>query len=129
MTATAMLNLRDDPQIVAMDVRRGHRFQPPDADLARVPSLYATEHVPVPDKTLWLHFFAGPADWWVAELDSTVLRAFGPVNLGHGVEWGYFDLAELAMATIPLPFTGYGLRVPVERDLYWTPGPASEVLP
>jgi len=40
---------------------RGNDFYPPADKLAAIPRLYGTEPVPTGDKTIWLHYFAGPA--------------------------------------------------------------------
>lgn len=60
--------------------------------------------------------------WWVTEgsPEGNDFRFFGFVQ-GFEEEWGYFLLSELETATGPL-----GLHV--ERDLYFTPGPFTDVL-
>ena len=45
--------------------------------LAEIPNLYETEHVPLKDKIIHLHFFHGGCDWFIAESD------------GNGLMWGY----------------------------------------
>lgn len=55
--------------------------------------------------------------WYLTEYGDG--QAFGLVD-GLEVELGYVDIAELMAARGPL-----GLQV--ERDLYWTPKPLSEV--
>lgn len=115
-----MLDMRLDPQVKAQDRRRGHRFAPPKADAARVPGLYATEHVDLADKVLHLHYFTSAADWYVAEMDPETGVAFGYADLGFGCgEWGYFDLCEMAVLTAN--YLG------VERDCHWTPTKAGAV--
>ena len=74
---------------------RGHHFYPPAEVLARIPGLYGTEPVPTGDKTIWLHYFAGPCDWWVAEYDPASGDAFGYACLGDP------DNAEWATPTSP----------------------------
>lgn len=76
---------------------RGHDFYPPADKLAAIPRLYGTEPVPTSDKTIWLHYFAGPCDWWVAEYDPASGDAFGYACLGDpgNAEWGYTNLADL----------------------------------
>jgi hypothetical protein len=96
--------------------RRGHRFRPPVADLRRVPALGATEGTP--DPVVRLHYFTGSWDWYVLELDPETGQAFGLVD-GFERELGYFDLNELEAVS-------RGLTI-VERDLYWTPVPLSQV--
>ena len=99
---TAALDLRHDPEVVAMDRRRGHRFQAPADTLARIPALYATEGTPMADKVVHLHYFAGGWDWHLVELDPEQGLAFGRVSspMCPDGEWGYVDLAELAVGTV-----------------------------
>ncbi|NBX09935.1 MAG: DUF2958 domain-containing protein [Marivivens sp.] len=52
---------------------------------------------------------------------SQALRNFGLCDLGYGAEWGYVSLAELE--SVSLPF-GMG----IERDIYFQPKPATEVM-
>jgi hypothetical protein len=96
--------------------RRGHDFWPPADELARIPAFYATESRPIEDKVLWLHYFVGGCDWWVAELDCAAVEAFGYACLDdpQNAEWGYVDLAELEAVA------GQDLWI-VERDLHWRP--------
>jgi hypothetical protein len=101
---------------------RGHDFFPPAEELAQVPVLYATDGLSLTEKQIVLHYFAAGCDWWVCEVDPRTGAAFGYVCLGdpYNAEWGYLDLNELCstlMATTP--------PVIVERDLSWTPKPAS----
>jgi hypothetical protein len=83
----------------------------------RLPALYATEHDA--DPIAQVKFFATFADWtWYAtEFDGEDLF-FGLV-FGFVAELGYFSLAELG--------SGAGSLTQVERDLYFTPKPLSEV--
>ncbi len=61
---------------------RGHDFYPPAEVLAQIPRLYGTEPVPTGDKTIWLHSFAGPCDWWVAEYTPPpVTRSATPASV------------------------------------------------
>lgn len=114
---------------------RGHDFYPPASELAAIPALYATEHLPVEDKTIYLHYFVRDCDWWIAELDPDTGLAFGYARL-HGddvnAEWGYVDLTELeavyqeAILEVdnkdrPRRPRRLLPRLIVERDLHWTP--------
>ena len=58
--------------------------------------------------------------WYITEWDRETGLCFGLVE-GFETELGYFDLTELAEATV------FG-RVPaVERDLYWKPKTLGEI--
>ena len=39
--------------------------------LDRIPRLYETEHVPLKEKQIHLHFFIGSCDWYIAEFDGS----------------------------------------------------------
>jgi N12 class adenine-specific DNA methylase/predicted RNA methylase len=100
--------------------RRGHDFYPPPELAATIPRLYATERVPAGDKMLHLHYFGGANDIWLAEYDPETGEGFGYICLGYpdDAEWGSISLPELE----PI---NRGLLI-IERDLYWTPVPASQ---
>ncbi len=119
---------------------RGHAFWPPASVLEAIPALYATEHQRPTEKVVHLHYFVGPCDWWVVEVDSIERPqlAFGFVCLGDpaSAEWGYIDLHELAEVWRPLAFEEEApsvvvrsLPLIIERDLHWRPRPAGEVIP
>lgn len=74
---------------------RGHAFLPPQVVRRKTPALYATEAVPLADKLVVAHYFAGGFDWYVVEADWTTGEAFGLVKHNGDVEWGYFWLGEL----------------------------------
>lgn len=108
------------------DRLRGHDFLPPAADLVLVPPLYATESTPLPDKVVWIHYFAGACDWYVMEYDPAEGLAFGWADLGdpQNAELGYMTLGELRDLLV---MTREGLPVVVGRDLGWEPVRFSEV--
>ena len=87
-----------------------------------LPALYSQENNS--DPTVHAKFFTPDSSWtWLvtegAE-DENDFRFFGYV-IGLEEEWGYFMLSELEAARGPL-------RLPIERDLYFQPGPFSEVI-
>ncbi len=57
--------------------------------------------------------------WWIAEYDPESQICYGLVH-GFAREWGTFSLPEIQELRGP-----YGL--PVERDLHFTPIPASKL--
>lgn len=83
--------------------------------LARLPPLYATEHLPGPDKIAQAKLFTPWAGWtwYVVEYDPADRIAFGYV-IGLEAEFGSFSLDELEAVRGP-----DGLRV--ERDVYFQP--------
>ncbi len=46
--------------------------EPSKERLSRIPKLYATEHSPLKDKIVYLHFFIGGCDWYIAEFDGDI---------------------------------------------------------
>jgi hypothetical protein len=90
---------------------------------ASIPLLYSQENVPLQDRIVYAKFFfpAGNWTWFVTEGedDEDDFRMFGYV-VGFAEEWGYFSLNELKDVSV------IGLNI--ERDLYFEPGPFSEVI-
>ena len=93
--------------------RRGYDFYPPTDQAAAIPPLYGTEGTPAGEKVLYLHYFAGACDWWIAEYDPATGTAFGYACLGdpQNAEWGYLHLPELEQVSV------HHSLVIVERDL------------
>jgi hypothetical protein len=80
----------------------------------KLPKLYETESVPLPEKVAHAKLFdpGSTWTWYVMEYDGKDI-CFGLV-VGHEIEFGYFSLQELSS----LQFHG----VPViERDRYFQP--------
>jgi len=59
--------------------------------------LNETEHIKLKNKLIYLHFFLGGCDWYVAEFDGKDLFfGFAILNCDHiNSEWGYFSFSEL----------------------------------
>jgi len=92
--------------------------------LSRIPRLYETEEIDLPQKLVHLHFFLAGCDWYTVEFDGTDLF-WGFVILNgdqHNAEWGYFSLKEL----LSLRLSGF-LRVDCELEEYWTVRPAGQI--
>ena len=71
--------------------------EPRKERLAKIPRLYATENIPLPDKLIYLHFFIANSDWYIAEYDGDDLFWGYAVLNGDYVnaEWGYISFSEL----------------------------------
>lgn len=88
-----------------------------------LPALYSQEGNP--DPVVYIRFFTLDSNWaWYvtegsAEEDDFIF--FGYV-IGFEREWGYFSLDELMQSRGPM-------GLPIERDLYFKPGPFSQVVP
>ena len=65
--------------------------------LYKIPRLYETETIPSGDKLIYLHYFIGDCDWFIAEYDGDDLFfGFAILNSDFEMaEWGYISFAEL----------------------------------
>jgi len=61
--------------------------QPTRQRLAKIPKLYETENIPLKDKLIYLHFFIGDCDWYIAEFDGDLFWGFAILN-------GDYEMAE-----------------------------------
>ena len=98
--------------------------RPSKKRLEKIPKLYETEQVPLKDKLIYLHFFIGGSDWFVAEFDGRDLF-FGFVILNQDFfnsEWGYFSFKELKEIKVTGRF-----EVDCETENSWEIRPASEI--
>ena len=94
---------------------------PTEGRLSNIPRLYETENVPIEDKLIYLHFFLGGCDWFIAEYDGDDLFfGFAILNGDYEMaEWGYISFAELQSIRI------HGLEIDCETD--WTTKKASKI--
>jgi len=89
--------------------------------LDTIPRLYETEEIPAEDKLIYLHFFYGGCDWYIAEYDGDDLF-FGFAILNNDYinsEWGYISFSELQDINI----NGFE----IDTDLYWRVRKACEI--
>ena len=89
----------------------------------KIPALYANENVENYDDVLApVKLFSPYANWtwYVTEWNAETGECFGLVD-GFEKELGYFDLTEMAEATV------FGGVPAVERDLYWKPTTLGEI--
>lgn len=89
-------------------------------DIARkLPALYSTESVPLPEKVAHVKLFHPVSNWtwYIMEYDGND-TCFGLV-IGHENEFGYFSLKELGQLNV--------LGLPIERDLYFRPTQAQDL--
>jgi hypothetical protein len=91
--------------------------------LARIPRLYETEHIPLKDKLIHLHFFIGGCDWYIAEYNGCDLFwGYAILNNDHQcAEWGYISFEELKAINIG------GQEIDCELEIYWKVRKASEI--
>ena len=96
--------------------------KPSKQELSKIPTLYASEDIPVREKVIYMHFFIGASDWYVSEFSQQDQLFFGFVVLNNDydcAEWGYFSLQELSDIKV-----GF---VEIDRDLHFTPKQAKEI--
>lgn len=124
MTYSEMISTLENNELAYLlkkiDGKRKHKLLT-KADAKRLPALYSQDGNE--DPTVHVKFFSiqSNATWYVTEFDGD-RTFFGYVDMGHGLEAGYFDLYELGLLT----FTGYGVPS-VERDRWFDPCKLSAV--
>ena len=95
---------------------------PTAEQLATIPKLSETGHLPLMDKVIQFHFFIGGCDWFISEFDGK--DTFFGFAILHGdlerAEWGHVSLYDLKSIKI----NGY---LEIDCDLHWDPKPAREV--
>ncbi len=70
--------------------------KPNEKMLAKIPRLYATESIATDDKPIYLHFFIGGCDWYIAEFDGEdTFFGFAKLNDSTNAEWGYISFGEI----------------------------------
>ena len=94
---------------------------PTRQQLDLIPRLYETENTPLEEKLIYLHFFIGGCDWYIAEYNGDDLFfGFAILNSDYEMaEWGYISFAELKSIRI------HGLEIDCETD--WKLKKASEI--
>jgi hypothetical protein len=92
--------------------------------LEKIPKLYETEDIPLADKLIYLHFFIGGCDWFVAEFDGDDLFwGYAILNEDHhNAEWGYISFQELKSIII----SGW-LEIDCELEEHWQVKKSSEI--
>jgi len=97
--------------------------EPTKERLSQIPRLYETEHVPLKEKIIHLHFFIGGCDWYIAEYDGGELFwGFAILNSDFDMsEWGYISFTELKGINIG------GIEIDCELTEYFPPQKASNI--
>jgi hypothetical protein len=97
---------------------------PTEDRLSRIPRLYETEHIPLQEKLIHLHFFIGGCDWYIAEFDGEDLFwGFAILNDDlQSAEWGYISFSELKSIKV-----GGWLEIDCELEEFWQVTKASEI--
>ena len=94
----------------------------PTSIVRDIPALYATENLPLAEKTVQVKLFTPWSNWtwFICEYDPAQRLAWGLV-IGLDTEWGYVSLEELEAIRGPA-----GLRI--ERDIHFTPCTVAELV-
>jgi hypothetical protein len=94
---------------------------PTESRLSTIPRLYETEDVELKNKLIYLHFFIGGCDWYIAEYDGEdTFWGYAILNGDEqNAEWGYISFQELREIKI-----GY---VEIDCELLWRIKPASQI--
>ena len=90
--------------------------------LAKMPRLYETEHLPLKDKQVFLHFFIGSADWYICEFDGDLFWGYAHLEDDQNAEWGFVSFTELKS----IKLQGW-LEVDCEIEEAWEVRKASEI--
>lgn len=88
--------------------------EPSKEILSKIPRLYETEGIKLKEKLIYLHFFIGGCDWYIAEYDGEDMF-FGFVVLNNDLanaEWGYVSFSELKSISVHF--------CQVDNDVHWT---------
>ena len=95
---------------------------PSKQTLAKIPGLYKTEDVSLKGKQIYLHFFIGRSDWYVAEYDGdTLFWGFTILNNDlEMAEWGYISFTELKEIRV-------GPGVEIDCEINWKVRKACEI--
>ena len=97
---------------------------PSEDRLSKIPKLYETEIIPLQDKLIYLHFFIGGCDWYIAEYDrEDLFWGFAILNDDfQNAEWGYISFSELKSIKV-----GGWLEIDCELEEFWQVRKASEI--
>jgi len=89
---------------------------PSEKRLAKVPRMFETDGIPVPEKEIYLHFFIGGSDWYVIEFGEDQFFGYVIINQDKEMaEFGYFSFSELKALK-----SSY-VEVDCESAKYWKP--------
>ena len=95
--------------------------EPTKDRLSKIPKLQETENIPLQEKFIYLHFFIGDCDWFIAEYNGKdTFFGFAILKNFEMAEWGYISFTELKGIKINGVFE-------VDNDLHWKVRPAIEV--
>ena len=89
--------------------------EPSQERLNKIPRLYQTENISLKQKMIYLHFFIGGSDWYIAEYDGEDLFwGYAILNNDYQMaEWGYISFRELKEIIID------GLEIDCVPEEFW----------
>jgi len=96
---------------------------PSEDRLSKIPKLYETEHIHLQDKLIYLHFFIGGCDWYIAEFDGEdIFWGFAILNNDYEMsESGYISFSELKS------INHRGIEIDCELEEYFPVKKSSEI--
>jgi len=106
---------------------------PDEQTLKMIPRLYETDQDEARDKLIYLHFFLGGSDWFIAKYDGEdTFFGFVCLNgLKEFAEWGYISFQELKELRVEQPILMFGkpkiIYLEVDCDKYWIIKKAKDV--
>lgn len=95
--------------------------EPTIEELNKLPKIAEVEYQDIKDVPIYMHFFFGGCDWYIAEFDGTdLLYGFAILhNDFQNAEWGYSSFAEMKELNV-----GW---LELDRDLHWEVRPSGKV--
>lgn len=107
-------------ELVDAEMENAHNLMP-GILLERLPKLYATEKVPLGERTAHARYFfpMGSYTAYLLEYDPKQRLGFGAVTMGYGWELGYMSLDEMQEVKV--------MSLGIERDLHFSPKPLSQI--
>lgn len=96
--------------------------EPTEKQLSDIPKLYETDHISLKDKVIYMHFFIGGCDWYIAEYDAEdgLFFCFAILHSDfQNAEWGYILFDDLRN------FRVKGMEI--DREISWQPRRASDI--
>jgi hypothetical protein len=96
---------------------------PSEDRLSKIPKLYETEHILLQEKLIYLHFYIGGCDWYIAEFDGEdIFWGFAILNNDYEMsEWGYISFSELKS------INHRGIEIDCELEEYFPAQKSSEI--
>ena len=90
--------------------------------LDRIPRLYETDDTPLEEKIIYLHFFIGDCDWFVAEYDGDDLF------FGFAILNGDYEMAEGGLVSFEELQSINVCGIGIDSEMDWVSTRAADIL-